>query len=179
MESAEFENLYQSHVRELRSTIQRIVREGDAAEDVLQDVFIRAWNQKDKLSEVQNLRGWLTRIAVNLSLNALRSRNRKREILLGDRASDEDDYPIQKALADFSAPGPETELIRNSRMDTVRKLISELPPEKREVLQMIHQYDLSIQETSEKLGIPDGTVKSRLFYGRKMLLKQIREIFDE
>ena len=85
MESAEFENLYQSHVRELRSTIQRIVQEGDAAEDVLQDVFIRAWNQRDKLSEVQNLRGWLTRIAVNLSLNALRSRNRKREILLGDR----------------------------------------------------------------------------------------------
>jgi RNA polymerase sigma-70 factor (ECF subfamily) len=146
---------------------------------VLQDVFIRAWNQKDKLSEVRNLRGWLTRVAVNLSLNALRSRNRKREILFGDRASDEDDYLTQNALSHFTAHGPETELIRNSRIDTVRKLISELPPEKREVLRMIHQSDFSIQETSEKLGIPSGTVKSRLYYGRKMLSEQIREILDE
>jgi RNA polymerase sigma-70 factor (ECF subfamily) len=179
MESAEFEELYQRHAPELRTTIRRIVREIDAAEDVLQEVFIRAWNKKADLEGIHNPGGWLTRIAVNLSLNALRSRNRKREILLGNRVSEDDNYAIQKSLADYTAPGPETELIRNTRINTVRKLISALPPEKRDVLKMVDQYDLSIQETSERLGIPDGTVKSRLYYGRRMLSEQIREIFDE
>lgn len=179
MESSEFEKLYRCHASELRGTILRIVRETDTVEDVLQEVFIRAWNRRDTLSDVNNMRGWLTRIAVNLSLNALRTRNRKRELLISDRAADEDDYPIQRALADITAPGPETEFMKNNRIDTVRKLISELPQEKRDVLTMVDQYDLSIQETSERLGIPDGTVKSRLFYGRRMLSKQIRELFDE
>lgn len=178
MDTAEFERLYQRLAADIRRTILRIVRESEAADDVLQEVFIRAWNNRKSSTEIRDYRAWLTKIAVNLSLNALRSKNRKRELSLG-RSPVEDDQTIQKTLADLSDPGPETVLIRNSRIETMRRLISELPPGKREVLQYVDQYDLSIQETSEKLGIPDGTVKSRLFYARRMLSEQIREIFDE
>jgi RNA polymerase sigma-70 factor (ECF subfamily) len=174
MESAEFESLYQRHAPEVLAAVRRIVREEDSAQDVLQEVFIRAWKHRDTLPEIRNLGSWLARIAVNLSLNALRARNRKRELFVGDRLTDEEDHAMQRALADFATPGPEAELILNSRRDVLRRLIAELSAEQRAVIELVDLLDYSIRETSETLGIPDGTVKSRLFYGRRILSERAR-----
>jgi RNA polymerase sigma-70 factor, ECF subfamily len=179
MDAVTFEALYTDHAGDLRNSIRRIVRQSDQAEDILQEVFIRAWKNRENLAEVQNLRNWLTKIAVNLSINALRAQNRKRELLIDAGDTDEDNYAIQKALADFASPGPETELIRTSRLEAVRRMIADLPVEKREVLELVGQGDFTIRETSERLGIPHGTVKSRLHYGRRILSERFRDFLEE
>ena len=179
MISIDFNELYALHANRLRRSILRIVRQQDQAEDILQEVYIRAWAKSRDLSEIRNPANWLTKIAINLSLNHLRSVNRRRELTLGEGAVGEDNYAAQKALTDFSTPGPESELIRNSRVEVLRRLIADLPAEKREVLELVDQEDFSIRETSDRLGIPDGTVKSRLHYGRRILTERIKELLDE
>lgn len=179
MDAVSFEELYCRHAGDLKNSIRRIVRRPDQAEDILQEVFIRAWKHREDLSEVKNQRNWLTKIAVNLSLNALRAQNRKHEFLMGTGDADEENYAMQKALADFASPGPETQLIRTSRVEAVRRMIADLPVEKREVLELVGQGDLSIRETSERLGIPRGTVKSRLHYGRRILSERYRDLLEE
>ena len=113
-------------------------------------------------------RSWLIRIAVNLSLNHLRASNRRREVSIAneDDVDEVTGYASKRALEDFTNPGPETQLIRNTEREMIRNLISNLPAEKRVVLEAIDQEDLTINETAERLGIPAGTVKSRLYYGR-------------
>ena len=175
-----FEELYEIFSGLIRESITRIVRKPGDIEDVLQEVFIRAWKQRENWSEIRNLRNWLTRIAINLSLNHLRGRNRKRELLIGDTQPEaNEDYALRRALTDLVTPGPESQLIRNNRRDIVRHAIADLPVEKREVLELVDQEDFSIRETSEQLEIPYGTVKSRLHYGRKIVSERIRDLLDD
>ena len=179
MRAADFELIYSEHAEHLRNHIRRVVRDRDLADDVLQEVFIRVWQYRDKLPQVRSLRNWLTKIAVNLSLNALRSQNRKREILFGVTQGGVDQNNLQDALVDIESIDPQSLLLKKGGRDTLRNLISELPPDKREVLELVDQEDLTIKETSERLGIPDGTVKSRLHYGRKIVSKKIRSLLAE
>ena len=124
------------------------------------------------------MKSWLTRVGVNLALNFLRRRNRTKELLFGEYADEDTEYVLQKALTDFATPGPESQLIRRSEREFIRSLVAELPEEKRLVLEMIDQQDFSIRDVSRRLGIPGGTVKSRLFYARKILSGKIRDALE-
>ena len=161
--------------------IKRIVQDNHAADDLLQEVFIRVWEKREDWDAVISLKSWLIRIGINLSLNYLRGRNRRKELLFAEysNADDEHEYVLKKALADFTAPGPDTQLERKTEQELIRKLIAELPQDKRHVLELFIQEELSVGEISKTLGIPDGTVKSRLHYGRKTLSGRIRDILHD
>ena len=77
-----------------------------------------------------------------------------------------------------SLPGPDIVCERNQMRETVRRLMRRLPEEKRIVLRLVHERDLSVREASEILGIPDGTVKSRLHYGRKTIGRELRRYLE-
>ena len=174
-----FDHLYQRYADDVRRQIRRIVRDSDICEDVLQETFLRVWNSRKSWCEIRNFKHWLLRIGTNLALNHLRSKNRSRELQLSsDVESDEENFAMEKALTDFATPGPESEFARKSERDLVRRLIAELPEDKRIVLELVDQRDLSIREASDILEIPGGTVKSRLFYGRQRLTGRLRELFD-
>ena len=176
-----FNELYELYSGQVLYQIRRIVQDNDAADDLLQDVFVRAWDKRDDLDNIVSHKSWLIRIGINLSLNYLRGQNRKRELLFTEcsDADDENGYALQKALADFTAPGPDTQLERKTQSELIQKLIDELPQDKRSVLEMFIQQDYSVREISKKLGIPHGTVKSRLHYGRKTLSGRIRDILSD
>ena len=163
-----FDELYEIHAAAVARHIRRLVREENIADDILQEVFIRAWAKRGEWPALKSPRSWLIRIAVNLSLNHLRASNRRREVSIAneDDVDEVTGYASKRALEDFTNPGPETQLIRNNEREMIRNLISNLPAEKRVVLEAIDQEDLTINETAERLGIPAGTVKSRLYYGR-------------
>ena len=153
----------------------------DAAEDLLQEVFVRVWTKASTWNNTGPARAWIYRIASNLALNYLRSIRRRSETSLDDtRSVVDDDEAEQEAYRQFESdvPGPDTQYERTHVLNMVRELIQNLPESKREVMQLVHSGDLSVNEAAEALGIPDGTVKSRLHYGRRAIESRLRELFD-
>ena len=175
-----FDNLYTQYSEAVLYQIKRIVQDNQIADDLLQEVFVRVWEKRDEWASISSPKSWIIRIGINLALNYLRGRNRKKERVFTEyNHDDEGDYILQKALTDFASPGPATQLERKSEQELIRKLIGELPQDKRMVLELFAQEDYSVQEISDELGIPNGTVKSRLHYGRKTLSGRIREILRD
>jgi RNA polymerase sigma-70 factor, ECF subfamily len=175
-----FDELFARYSRPLRIRVNKFVQNADAAEDLLQEVFVRVWTKASTWNNTGPARAWLYRIASNLALNHLRAARRRSETSLNDAYTDDDDAE-EEVYRQFESdvPGPETQYERTHVLNMVRELIQNLPDSKREVLQLVHSEDLSVNETAEALGIPDGTVKSRLHYGRRAIESRLRELFDQ
>jgi RNA polymerase sigma-70 factor, ECF subfamily len=173
--SSTLDSLYREYRVRVTAQVRRLVRDEAACEDLVQETFFRAWEHRNDWREVRSFERWLARIATNLALNHLRARNRSRERLFVDfgEAGEVERSVLEKALTDFANPGPESQLAHASERSLVRRLIAELPDEKRMVLELVGQEDYSVRETSEALGIPDGTVKSRLHYGRRAIAEKL------
>jgi RNA polymerase sigma-70 factor (ECF subfamily) len=79
-------------------------------------------------------------------------------------------------MVDASALGPETVLELAERRELLRQLVEGLPEGKRKVFRLVHEMELSIQDVADELGIPEGTVKSRLYYAKKHLAREWQDL---
>ena len=123
-------------------------------------------------------RAWLFRIATNLALNHIRTLRRRRQQPLQvppDPTDPEDEPTIPSWMIDRASLGPDEALEATERLALLRRLVAGLPEEKREVLRLIHGDELEIAEVAQALGIPPGTVKSRLHYATRRLAREWRE----
>ena len=168
-----FELLYERYAEPVRRQLCYIVGDEPAAEDLLQETFLRVWTRAGQWNGQGTVKGWLFRIATNLALNHLRTRRRKPEqpLELPDTmVEDEDDLPDTPAwLVDSASLGPEAVMVHAEQGARLRQIIGELPEEKRELLRLVHQMELSLREAADELGIPEGTAKSRLYYAREQV----------
>jgi RNA polymerase sigma-70 factor (ECF subfamily) len=115
-------------------------------------------------------RAWLFQIATNQALNALRARRRRREQPIADAAPpDREETLGWEWRFDPTCRGPENWVVLAERDAEIRQAISRLPPGKAEVVNLMYEQDLTPHEVAEVLGIPQGTVRSRLHYARKLL----------
>lgn len=124
----------------------------EAAEDVVQEVFLRVL-KNDALPE--NFRAWIYKIARNRCLDVIRQRGR--------RPDDQDLPPASRLEEDLT--GCLTRLVRREQRAHLKRILSELPENQREVLHLRYAEDLSRQEIAEVLEIPEPVVKSRLYEG--------------
>ncbi len=163
-----FEELHQRYSTDLVRHLQRMVRDRGAAEDLLQELFLRVWSHSAQWSG-SSLLSWLYRIATNLALNHIRTVRRRRQQPLEasglDLEEDESDVPVW--LVDAAALGADTLLERKEVRDRLQDLVDDLPEDKREVMRLIYDAQMEVKEVAQELGIPPGTVKSRLHYGRR------------
>ena len=160
---------YQAQVTE---SMRWVTRDPVAADDLTQEVFLRVWNRADQWSGQGSFRGWLFRIARNLSLNQLRSQSRRREQPLEMPSlydEEDEEQPVPGWMIDRAALGPDVQLERAEQRRILQALIDALPGEKREIFQMVYEDEVTLREVAERLAIPEGTVKSRLFHARKQL----------
>lgn len=129
-----------------------VVRDSSEAEDVTQDAFVKAHRSLDRFRAEAPFRPWLLRIVRNEALNRVRSTKRRDSLAL-QVASD--------PVSGDAAPSPEAEVMSQDDRLRLLSLIEDLPERYRNVI--VHRYllDLSEKETSEILGMPVGTVKSR------------------
>jgi RNA polymerase sigma-70 factor (ECF subfamily) len=149
-----FEVLVDRYQKPVFNLALRMVSDTDDAADLTQAVFIKAYEKLKSYNDRYKFFSWLYKIAVNTSLNFLEQK--KRRDLLGDR-----DIPQE--------PVVEAELEASERIQMLEDAILELRTEFRIVIVLRHFHDLSYEEMSQILDIPEKTVKSRLFSARQML----------
>lgn len=146
-----------------------------AADDLLQETLLRLWTRADSWDNRGAVKAWLFRIATNLALNHLRTvrRRAERPLLGGENDSaDEDDLPAWMTDDASRQSGPEGEVLRADHETRLRGLVADLPDSKREVMRLLVDEQMDLQEIGQALGVPEGTVKSRLFHARKRLARQ-------
>lgn len=177
-----FDALLERYSGAIRRHLAGMVRDKDAAEDLVQEVFLRVWTRTEQWDGRGALRGWLYRIATNLALNHLRSVSRRRERPLElppDPENDDLEPQVPGWLVDLSTLGPEAMLEASEQREQLQRLLSALPEEKREVVRLVHEAEMNLREVAEALGIPEGTVKSRLHYATKELAQGWKELENE
>lgn len=129
------------------------------AEDVTQDVFVRAFRHLHRWDQVRPIRPWLLTIAANRCRTHMEDRSRR---------------PLP---ADFiSDLVPERSLTKGlDDVEEVQQALQELRPEYRQSIVLFYQQELSIEEVSEILGCPEGTVKIWLHRARKQMAEYFRQ----
>jgi RNA polymerase sigma-70 factor, ECF subfamily len=142
--------------------ILSLVRESSLAEDILQEVFLRIYRKLRWLREPLVFRSWAYRIATREAFRRL-----KRERRLPEQVTDEE------ALRTISAPPPREEFAPEL-IASLPQMVERLSPASRAVIVLYYLHEMSLDETAEVLGIPIGTVKSRLAYGLESLRREFR-----
>jgi RNA polymerase sigma-70 factor (ECF subfamily) len=155
--------LYDRHQKLVYRTALVITGDQDAAADLLQDVFLRLYRFADRIDWQRPLEPWLYRMTTNLSYTWVK-RNQRWTRPLEDLA----DW-----LAGSSKNHPHEVVEQRDDWNQVQKAVLDLPLQQRVVVVLYYLNDLSLQEISEILDVPVGTIKSRLHYGRKALKKSM------
>jgi RNA polymerase sigma-70 factor (ECF subfamily) len=152
-----FEEIVQEFEGPMFYYVRRLVENDEDAWDIMQEVWIKAFRGIGSLRETNRFRVWLYRIAHCTTMGHHRAAYRNQAAV--DEAIDPE-TPIE---AD-SAPNPD-------EAEWVHLALDRLDPYFREVLTLRFLEDLSVDETAEVMGVPTGTVKSRLFHAKKALKK--------
>jgi RNA polymerase sigma-70 factor (ECF subfamily) len=149
------------HVRVYRFVL-RLVRDEWKAEDLISDVFLDVWRQADRFEGRSTVSTWLLAIARFKALSALR---RKPDEELDDESA---------AAIEDGADDPEAALAKKDRSAVIRKCLTGLSAEHREIIDLVYYHEKSVEEVAKIVGIPKNTVKTRMFYARKKLAEMLK-----
>jgi RNA polymerase sigma-70 factor (ECF subfamily) len=157
-----FETLVHRYERELFSYLKRYLGNAEMAEDVFQATFLQVHLKKEHFEEGRRVRPWLYTIATNQAIDAQRRNKRHRMVSLDHRTGGEDDVG---ALVEMLAGRDQTadeQMEGEEAKEWVREAVNELPEQLRGTLVLVYHQGLKYREAADVLGIPVGTVKSRL-----------------
>jgi RNA polymerase sigma-70 factor, ECF subfamily len=143
--------------------VLRLVRNEATAEDLISEVFLDVWRQAGKFEGRSAVSTWLLSIARFKALSVLRR-----------RPEEELDEDAASAIEDHS-DDPETALAKKDKGAAMRECLNELSNEHREVIDLVYYHEKSVEEVAAIVGIPEATVKTRMFYARKKLSELLKE----
>ena len=175
-EPAAFEALMRRHNRALFRTARAILRDDAEAEDALQEAYLQTYRAIGNYRAEAKLSTWLARIVANEALMRVRKRTRRAAIVpLQPRASEDEINEIPDHNMDET---PE----RSAQRDEMRRLleaeIDTLPDDYRVVFVLRAVEEMSVEETAEALGLPQATVRTRLFRARSLLREALASKID-
>lgn len=150
------------HVRVYRFVL-RLVRNEATAEDLISEVFLDVWRQAGKFEGRSAVSTWMLSIARFKALSALR---RKPEEELDDE--------MAAAVEDHS-DDPEVTLAKKDKGAVLRQCLAKLSSDHREIIDLVYYHEKSVEEVAGIVGIPEATVKTRMFYARKKLSELLKE----
>jgi len=154
--------LYCRHNIRVYRFILRIVRDTTMAEDLVSQVFLDVWRTARQFEGRSQVSTWLLSIARFKALTALRQR----------RHEDIDQEDVLE-IAD-EADTPEASLDRANTRAILRACVAKLSPAHREIVNLVYYHEKSVEEAGEIIGIPQSTVKTRMFYARKQLAELLK-----
>jgi RNA polymerase sigma-70 factor (ECF subfamily) len=150
------------HVRVYRFVL-RLVRNEATAEDVISEVFLDIWRQAGKFEGRSAASTWMLSIARFKALSVLRK-----------RTEEELDEETAGAIEDHS-DDPEVSLAKKDKAAALRQCLGRLSTEHREVVDLVYYHEKSVEEVAGIVGIPEATVKTRMFYARRKLSELLKE----
>ena len=172
--------LYARYRPRVSRHLERILRDAAAADDLAQEVFLRLWDRAGQWKADAPLRSWLLRIATNLALNHLRTVKRRREQPMATPPApseeDEDETRVPAWMIDDAALRPDEVLHQSERRRLLSRSVEQLSADKREVLRLVYEAHMEARQAAAELGIPEGTVKSRLHHARKEIARSWQEL---
>jgi RNA polymerase sigma-70 factor, ECF subfamily len=148
--------LYGRHNVRLFRFLIRLVDNQATAEDLVSEVFVEVWRDSAKFEGRSQVATWLLAIARHKALSALR------------RSAEELDEE-QLELVEDPADDPETVLEKSERSELLRDCLRELSPAHREIIDLVYYHERTIDDVASITGVPQSTVKTRMFYARKRI----------
>lgn len=170
----EFESLTLEHLDPLYSAALRLTKNERDAEDLVQDTFLRAYRFFDKFERGTNIKAWLFKILTNTFINRYRRKVKERTVVEGAERETVHERFISRRATEYAA-NPEQYFFDRLLSDDVLKAIDELPIDFRMVVILADLQEFSYNEIAEIVGCPVGTVMSRLYRGRKLLQKKLKD----
>lgn len=143
----------------------RFLGNEDEAQDIVQEVFIRVWNGRDQMGEVQNWEAWCMRITKNLSLDRIRTMTRKQT------------QPIEEGFAIMhSAPSPHESAEAQESLSRIAQIIAGLPEKQRQVIHLRDVEGYSYNEICEIMELDMNQIKVNLFRARNAVREKMTKI---
>ena len=171
---ARFEEDALAHAEHLYRIALRLTGSSQTAEDLVQETYLRAFRAWRSYSPGTNLAAWLATIMRNANMDELRRQSRRPP---SEPLDEQGDYYLYNRLAETGREPQERVLARLSGSGVVEAL-SDVPENFREVVVLVDVGDFSYADAAEILGIPIGTVMSRLYRGRRLLKQRLAELAD-
>jgi RNA polymerase sigma-70 factor, ECF subfamily len=153
---AAMDMLYARHKTQSYRFIVRIVKDPVLAEDILSEVFLSVWQNAKKFKSESRVRTWILAIAKNQALSAKRTPRATTELAEAENIVD-------------SGTSPEEAVLVMDRNALIRRCISRLSVDHREIIDLVYYQGQTIEEVAQVLSIPINTVKTRMFYARQKL----------
>ena len=154
-----FEEIVTRYQKPIFNLIYQMVHDYEDTREIMQTVFLKAFTGLNRFDQDRRFFSWLCRIAMNESINAVTSRKTSEPIVF--------DFPSPAASPEDQARAAETRTILSQALRT-------LTPEYRAVIALRHFANCSYREAAEILGVPEKTVKSRLFSARQILRDELK-----
>ncbi|MFQ3609888.1 MAG: sigma-70 family RNA polymerase sigma factor [Fimbriimonadales bacterium] len=168
-----FDQIVHRYADRLYNYVVRLLGNAQDAEDVVQEVFIRAYQALPNFDGRASLSTWLYRIATNLCIDHRRKQSRRVPTVSIHRDETSEDDFGEWEFADQQTPNPLEHALSRELQAVVEGAIAQLSPKLKTVLLLYDVEELSYEEIAQVLGIPMGTVKSRLNLARSQVQKQV------
>ncbi|MCE9548611.1 MAG: sigma-70 family RNA polymerase sigma factor [Planctomycetia bacterium] len=146
------EEAFARYQSELLGTLYYLVGNTEDARDALQETFLKCWRSGDQLNEVENLKAWIFRVALNTGRDLRKTawRRRRREL------------PKDETMLAQRQPSPEASVDQEDQLARVRRAVANLRSEEQEVFLLRQNGELTYDQIAEAVGVPTGTVKTRM-----------------
>ncbi|MDX1661498.1 MAG: RNA polymerase sigma factor [Gemmatimonadota bacterium] len=162
-----FRDLMETFQRTFYGLARRYAGSHEDADDVLQDAFVKIYQNLSTLSTPEAFFPWARRILINTALDAIRRRRTTSEVEVAS-----DDPEIAQRESSFDAP--DRGVRRREFYRELESALEGLPPRQREVVTLHDVEGLATDEVADRLGVPTATVRSNLFYAREKLRRALR-----
>jgi RNA polymerase sigma-70 factor (ECF subfamily) len=164
-----WETIVRLYRRRVFHIAYKFVGRHDEAEDLTQDIFLKLFKSLSTFDRRANFATWLISVSRNLCIDHYRSVRREREAISPD-------VDVVTLARPSGGDTPEAILERRDRVAILRVALDKLAPSLRTAIMLRDIQELSYQEIAERLGVPEGTVKSRINRGRTELGRQIARL---
>jgi RNA polymerase sigma-70 factor (ECF subfamily) len=156
------QTLFARHRTPVYRWLLRFVGNETLAEDLVSDVFLDVWRQASRFEGRSSVSTWLLAIA---RFKAISARRRRTDAEL--------DEGVEATVAD-TADDPAAALEKKNRDEVLRTALTRLSSEHKEIIDLVYYHEKSVDECAQIIGVPSGTVKTRMFYARKKLAELVQ-----
>lgn len=168
----DFEKLYEENYKMVYYVCLKFFKNEEDAEDMTQNIFIKAFDKISTLSDINKFTPWIRQIANRECINELQRRGRF-------TFSDENVTNEELNLVDDKQKTPEEIVVEDDVRDIILEIINKLPQDQRIAIYLYYYQDMTVKEISEVFNCPEQTTRSRLAYARKNMKKEIEKLEDK